>query len=122
MGWTCDLPYGRTWQKNLVWLVFWRDLWRLWPAGRPPGGTAAVSFRVWRRGRRFTVLWAIFALGNSLKVQFSPQGLRTERRLLGFMFAWHQVPHSDLQGLQLVQATPRNRGSRHQCGTGFGWR
>ena len=29
------------------------------------------------------------------------------------MLAWHQVPRRDLQGLQLVQATPSQSGSRH---------
>ena len=82
------LPYGRTWQKNLVWLVF--------------GGVGGAF-----------IVWAFFALGNSLKVQFNPQGLRTERRLLGFMFSWHQVPRSDLQGLQLVQSYTSQSGSRH---------
>ena len=63
-------------------------------------------------GGAFTV-WAFFALGNSLKVQFSPQGLRTDRRLLGFMLAWHQVPRRDLQGLQLVQSYTSQSGSQH---------
>ena len=56
---------------------------------------------------------AFFALGNSLKLQFGPQGLRTERRLLGFMFSWHQVPRRDLQGLQLVQSYTSQSGSQH---------
>lgn len=29
------------------------------------------------------------------------------------MLAWHQVPHSDLQGLQLVQSYTSQSGSRH---------
>ena len=106
------LPYGRTWQKNLVWLVF----------GVTFGGFGLLAGRLGAPllfplvfggvGGAFTV-WAFFALGNSLKVQFSPQGLRTERRLLGFMLAWHQVPRSDLQGLQLVQSYTSQSGSQH---------
>ena len=106
------LPYGRTWQKNLVWLVF----------GVTFGGFGLLAGRLGAPllfplvfggvGGAFTV-WAFFALGNSLKVQFSPQGLRTERRLLGFMLAWHQVPRRDLQGLQLVQSYTSQSGSRH---------
>lgn len=106
------LPYGRTWQKNLVWLVF----------GVTFGGFGLLAGRLGAPllfplvfggvGGAFTV-WAFFALGNSLKVQFSPQGLRTERRLLGFMLAWHQVPRRDLQGLQLVQSYTSQSGSQH---------
>ena len=97
------LPYGRTWQKNLVWLVF----------GVTFGGFGLLAGRLGAPllfplvfggvGGAFTV-WAFFALGNSLKVQFSPQGLRTERRLLGLMLRWHQVPPHDIARLRVVES------------------
>ena len=105
------LPYGRTWQKNLLWLVF----------GVTFGGFGLLAGRLGAPllfplvfggvGGAFTV-WAIFALGNSLKVQFSPQGLRTERRLLGFMFAWHSVP-AQVEAATLQSHKPSKGGTAH---------
>lgn len=106
------LPYGRAWRKDLAWLLF----------GLAFGGFGVLAGRMGAPlifplvfggvGGGFAA-WAFFALGNSLKVQFSPQGLRAEHRLLGFMFAWHQAPRSDLQGLQLVQSYTTQTGARH---------
>ena len=89
-GWT-HLPHGRTWQ-NLVWLVFERMTFGGFGllAG-PPGGTRCCFLGVWRRGRRFYRV-GHFCAGQQPESAVQPQGLRTERRLLGFHVAWHQVP------------------------------
>ena len=106
------LPYGRTWQKPGLAGV-WRDLWRLWPAGWPPGGTAAVSLVFGGVGGAFTV-WAFFALGNSLKCSSARRACAPSGASWVSCFAWHRCPHSDLQGLQLVQSYTSQSGSQHR--------
>ena len=106
------LPYGRTWQQHLVWLVFGLSFGSFGVFAGRMGAPLIFPLVFGGLGGGFAA-WAFFALSNSLKVQFSPQGLRTERRLLGFIFAWHQVPRSDLRGLQLVQSYTSQTGTRH---------
>lgn len=46
---------------------------------------------------------AFYALANSLRVQIDRDGLRTERRLLGLMLQWHQVPAPEITRLCVVE-------------------
>jgi hypothetical protein len=59
------------------------------------------------------LMWGFFALCNSLRVQLDGDGLRTERRLLGLMFAWHHVPRGGLRGLQRVLSYTSQSGAEH---------
>lgn len=47
---------------------------------------------------------AFYALANSLRVQIDHDGLRTERRLLGLMLQWHQVPGPEIARLRVVES------------------
>ena len=47
---------------------------------------------------------AFYALANSLRVQIDHEGLRTERRLLGLMLQWHQVPGPEIARLRVVES------------------
>ena len=105
-------PYGRLWRHNLLWLVMGGVFFGFGMAAKAM--QAPVVFLVMFGGvGGAMLLWGIFALCNSLRVQLDGQGLRTERRLLGLMFAWHQVPRSDLRGLQLVQSYSSQSGAEH---------
>lgn len=50
------------------------------------------------------LLGSFYALANSLHVQLDHNGLRTERRLLGLMLRWHQVPPHDIARLRVVES------------------
>lgn len=50
------------------------------------------------------LLGSFYALANSLRVQLDHNGLRTERRLLGLMLRWHQVPPHDIARLWVVES------------------
>lgn len=50
------------------------------------------------------LLGSFYALANSLRVQLDHNGLRTERRLLGLMLRWHQVPPHDIARLRVVES------------------
>lgn len=103
-------PYGRLWRHNLLWLVMGEVFFGFGMAAKAM--QAPVLFLVLFGGvGGAMLLWGFFALCNSLRVQLDGQGLRTERRLLGLMFAWHQVPRSDLRGLQLVQSYTSQTGA-----------
>jgi hypothetical protein len=105
-------PYGRLWRHNLLWLVMGGVFFGFGMAAK--GMQAPVVFLVLFGGvGGAMLLWGFFALCNSLRVQLDGQGLRTERRLLGLMFAWHHVPRSDLRGLQLVQSYSSQSGAEH---------
>ncbi len=47
---------------------------------------------------------AFYALANSLRVQIDHEGLRTERRLLGLMLQWHQVPGPEIARLRVAES------------------
>jgi hypothetical protein len=105
-------PYGRLWRHNLLWLVMGGVFFGFGMAAKAM--QAPVVFLVMFGGvGGAMLLWGFFALCNSLRVQLDGQGLRTERRLLGLMFAWHQVPRNDLRGLQLVQSYSSQSGAEH---------
>lgn len=46
------------------------------------------------------LLYALFCLTNSLRVDLGMRGLRTERRILGLMLRWRQVPPQDIARLR----------------------
>ena len=59
------------------------------------------------------LLASFYALANSLRVQLDHTGLRTERRLLGLMLRWHQVPPHDIARLRVVESyTVESNGNR----------
>lgn len=55
---------------------------------------------------------AFYALANSLRVQIDHDGLRTERRLLGLMLQWHQVPGPEIARLRVVESYTVESNSR----------
>lgn len=55
---------------------------------------------------------AFYALANSLRVQIDHEGLRTERRLLGLMLRWHQVPGPEIARLRVVESYSVESNSR----------
>ncbi len=103
-------PYARLWRHQLMWLGIGGVFFGFGLAAKAMH--APALFMVFFGGAGSAMLlWGFFALCNSLRVQLDGQGLRTERRLLGLMFAWHQVPRSDLRGLQLVQSYTSQTGA-----------
>ena len=59
------------------------------------------------------LLASFYAIANSLRVQLDHTGLRTERRLLGLMLRWHQVPPHDIARLRVVESyTVESNGNR----------
>lgn len=57
---------------------------------------------------------SFYALANSLRVRLDPDGLRTERRLLGLMLQWHQVPAHDIARLNVVESYTVETNGRRQ--------
>ena len=69
------------------------------------GDVAPWLFRLLFGGVGGVVLLASFyAIANSLRVQLDHTGLRTERRLLGLMLRWHQVPPHDIVRLCVTES------------------
>lgn len=105
-------PYGRLWRHNLLWLVMGGAFFGF-------GLAAKAMLAPWVFVVLFggvggaMLLWGFFALCNSLRVQLDGEGLRTERRLLGLMFAWHHVPRVGLRGLQRVLSYTSQSGAEH---------
>ena len=109
-------PYGRLWRQNLLWLVmggafFGMGMWAGY-SGAP------VLFPLAFGGVGGAMLvWGFYAVSNSLTVQLDRQGLRTERRLLGLMLAWRQVPAHDIARLSIQESYTLQSG--HQRTTFF---
>ncbi len=57
---------------------------------------------------------SFYALANSLRVRLDHDGLRTERRLLGLMLQWHQVPAHDIARLNVVESYAVETNGRRQ--------
>lgn len=58
------------------------------------------------------LLYALFGLTNSLRVDLGTRGLRTERRILGLMVHWRQVPPQDIARLRLKESYSTQTGTR----------
>ncbi|NUN62194.1 MAG: DUF3592 domain-containing protein, partial [Burkholderiaceae bacterium] len=58
------------------------------------------------------LLYALFCLTNSLRVDLGTRGLRTERRILGLMLRWRQVPPQDIARLRLKESYTAQAGTR----------
>ncbi len=58
------------------------------------------------------LLYALFCLTNSLRVDLGTRGLRTERRILGLMLRWRQVPPQDIARLRLKESYTTQAGTR----------
>ena len=56
--------------------------------------------------------YALFCLTNSLRVDLGTRGLRTERRILGLMLRWRQVPPQDIARLRLKESYTAQAGTR----------
>lgn len=109
-------PYGRLWRQNLLWLVmggafFGMGMW----AGY--SGAPALFPVVFGGVGGAMLLWGFYAVSNSLTVQLDREGLRTERRLLGLMLAWRQVPAHDIARLSIQESYTLQSG--HQRTTFF---
>ncbi|KRB28678.1 DUF3592 domain-containing protein [Acidovorax sp. Root70] len=60
------------------------------------------------------LLGSFYALANSLRVRLDHNGLRTERRLLGLMLQWHQVPGPEIARLRVVESYAVQSNSRRE--------
>ena len=105
-------PYGRLWRHNLLWLVMGGAFFGFGLAAKAMAAPWVFVVLFGGVGGAM-LLWGFFALCNSLRVQLDAEGLRTERRLLGLMFAWHQVPRNGLRGLQRVLSYTSQSGAEH---------
>lgn len=106
------LPYGRLWRQNLVWLGMGGAFLGFGVmAGRM--GAPALFPVVFGGVGGAMLVWGFYALCNSLSVQLDRDGLRTERRLLGLMLAWHRVPARDIERLAAKESYTSQTGTRH---------
>lgn len=93
-------PYGRMWRYQL----FWMGVGAVFLAVSIALGRNGESafFRLAFGGAGCTmVVWGLYAVANSLRVQLDRQGLHTERRLLGLMMAWQRIPAAEIVRLGL---------------------
>lgn len=58
------------------------------------------------------LLYALYGLANSLRVELGTRGLRTERRILGLVLRWRQVPPQDIARLRLKVSYTTQAGTR----------
>lgn len=84
-------PQARRWRQDIQWLLLGGVLVGVGAFARQHG--APWLFPLVFGGVGAAMLaWGLYALCNSVSVRLDQQGLRTERRLLGCMLAWQQVP------------------------------
>lgn len=96
-------PYGRMWRYQL----FWMGVGAVFLAVSIALGRNGDStfFRLVFGGAGCTmVVWGLYAVANSLRVQLDRQGLHTERRLLGLMMAWQRIPAAEIVRLSLRES------------------
>lgn len=96
-------PYGRMWRYQL----FWMGVGAVFLAVSIALGRSGEStfFRLAFGGAGCTmVVWGLYAVANSLRVQLDRQGLHTERRLLGLMMAWQRIPAAEIVRLSLRES------------------
>lgn len=104
-------PYGREWRHRLA-------LMGMGAAFAGMGAVARVAeaptffFVVFAGIGAALMLWQLYALSNSLRVQLDHQGLRTERRLLGLLLSWQQVPESEIERLVLKEGYTVHHGTK----------
>ena len=105
-------PYGRLWRQNLLWVVMGGGFFGMGMVAGAMG--APVFFPIVFGGLGGAMLlWGLFVLCNSLRVQLDRQGLRTERRLLGLMLNWQRVPASDIARIAIKESYSVQSGSQH---------
>ena len=109
-------PYGRLWRQNLLWLVMGGGFLGLGVMAGYIGAPVLFPLAFGGVGGAMLV-WGFYAVSNSLTVQLDRQGLRTERRLLGLMLAWRQVPAHDIARLSIQESSTLQSG--HQRTTFF---
>ena len=109
-------PYGRLWRQNLLWLVMGGGFLGLGAMAGYIGAPVLFPLAFGGVGGAMLV-WGFYAVSNSLTVQLDRQGLRTERRLLGLMLAWRQVPAHDIARLSIQESSTLQSG--HQRTTFF---
>ena len=109
-------PYGRLWRQNLLWLVMGGGFLGLGVMAGYIGAPVLFPLAFGGVGGAMLV-WGFYAVSNSLTVQLDRQGLRTERRLLGLMLAWRQVPAHDIARLSIQESYTLQSG--HQRTTFF---
>ena len=109
-------PYGRLWRQNLLWLVMGGGFLGLGVMAGYIGAPVLFPLAFGGVGGAMLV-WGFYAVSNSLTVQLDRQGLRTERRLLGLMLAWRQVPAHDIARLSIRESYTLQSG--HQRTTFF---
>ncbi|MFY3384339.1 DUF3592 domain-containing protein [Paracidovorax sp. MALMAid1276] len=104
-------PYGRLWRQNLLWLVLGGAFFGMGAAAGSMG--APVLFPIVFGGVGGAMLvWGLYALCNSLRVQLDGQGLHTERRLLGLMLAWRRVPAAAIARLAVKESYTQHSGGQ----------
>lgn len=104
-------PYARAWQQKLPLAGVGVALLAL--ALFLDGEEAPLAVLLGIGGMGAVVLAAsLFSLANSRRVELGTRGLRTERRLLGLLLSWHQVPPQDIARLDLKESYTTQTGSR----------
>jgi hypothetical protein len=104
-------PYGRLWRQNLLWLVMGGGFLGLGVMAGYIGAPVLFPLAFGGVGGAMLV-WGFYAVSNSLTVQLDRQGLRTERRLLGLMLAWRQVPAHDIARLSIQESYTLQSGNQ----------
>ena len=104
-------PYGRLWRQNLLWLVMGGGFLGLGAMAGYIGAPVLFPLAFGGVGGAMLV-WGFYAVSNSLTVQLDRQGLRTERRLLGLMLAWRQVPAHDIARLSIQESYTLQSGNQ----------
>lgn len=105
-------PYGRLWRQKLIWLGMGSAFLGFGVmAGRL--GAPVLFPLVFGGVGGAMLLWGVYALCNSLRVQLDRDGLYTQRRLLGLMLSWHRVPKHDIARLALKESYSSQTGTRH---------
>lgn len=96
-------PYGRLWRHQLLWMGVGAAFLAAGVALGRNGEALAVRLAFGGMGGAMLV-WGLYAVSNSLRVQLDRQGLHTERRLLGLMMAWQRIPAAEIVRLRLRES------------------
>lgn len=103
-------PYSRAWRTHLpLALVGGAMIATGWFTGHE-GAPLILSIVFGTLGGAL-LLGALFGSANSLRVELGARGLRIERRILGLMLRWRQVPPQDIAHLRLKESYTTQTGT-----------
>lgn len=105
-------PYGRAWKESALLAVVGGVFWGVGLLTGRSGASGVVVALSGGVGGTLLV-FALYLLCNSLRVQLDHQGLRTERRLLGLMLVRHQAPAQDIARMVVRESYSSQTGTQH---------